>query len=207
MSHLAWAPGGCLPAGWPAPPGGPQSRRPRSQLADRRAPRLHPREEMQDRGIGFHPAGSRCRLVDPVLTSTAACVPGPLRVARIADFRVHSGQLDTVGLPCRHFRDARPHAGTARVAGHYPPPGNPRSRCLKNRPFRRQLPAACPRRAKPLAAPTRLASCPFRKALGRVHSSAPAHLLVWQATPRQIRALIPASSNGRILPCWVSPQP
>jgi hypothetical protein len=47
-------------------------------------------------GIGFHPAGIRCRpLVDatecPVLTRVAACVPSPLRLARIADFRVHRG--------------------------------------------------------------------------------------------------------------------
>ena len=39
----------------------------------------------------------------PVLTRVAACVPSSLRLARIADFRAHSGQLDTVGLPCRDF--------------------------------------------------------------------------------------------------------
>jgi hypothetical protein len=33
----------------------------------------------------------------------AACVSSPLRLARIADFRVHSGQLHVVGLPCRTF--------------------------------------------------------------------------------------------------------
>jgi hypothetical protein len=39
----------------------------------------------------------------PVLTSTAACVPSPLRLSLIADFWVHRGQLHTVGLPCRDF--------------------------------------------------------------------------------------------------------
>jgi predicted Co/Zn/Cd cation transporter (cation efflux family) len=36
-----------------------------------------------------------------------------------------------------------------------------------------------------LAARTRFGQFPFPEKLGRVHSSTPAHLLVWQATPRQ----------------------
>jgi hypothetical protein len=154
-------------------------------------PRLDPREEMQDRGIGFHPAGIRCRLVDatecPVLTSTAACVPSPLRLARIGGF---PGAQRTAG----HGRPALPGLSQVRTriralpawpaitAGHVTLDPDA-ERIAPLAPATSSLFHGAP---KPLAARTGLASCPFRKTLGRVHSATPAHLLVWQAAPRQV---------------------
>ena len=162
-------------------------------------------------GIGFHPAGIRCRLVDgtecPVLTRVAACVSSPSRLARIADFPV-AERTAAHGRPALPgLRDADPHAGAApwpsitavgptsiQVPEESPPSAPAASGFSTARPSRwRHLPdwpVALSERRWDEYTHRRLPTC-------------------WSGRPPRGNSSphSSASSNGRILQCWVSLQP
>jgi hypothetical protein len=145
----------------------------------------------------------------PVLTRVAACVSSPARLARIADFRGATGNCTRPACPAGTFAmrtrmRAPPPWPAITAAG----PGNHRSKCLKNRPFSASCQQPVHGRARAVGGTHQIGQLPVPEDVWDeyTHRRLPA---CWPGRPPRGNSSphSSASSNGRILRCWVSSQP